>query len=457
MSLEYRKRKYAEKIIKKLIKNGYEAFLVGGAVRDIILGLIPDDFDIATSCLPSDIVKIASEENWATIETFKEFGVVTIIIDDYSYEVATFRSDEYGSDSHRPKNINIVSSIEEDLKRRDFTINALALNLSGDIIDPFNGVEDIQKNVIRTVKDPMISFNEDALRMFRAVRFAASFNFMIEEDTFKAINLNLSRTNGLSVDRIIEEFEKVLLAEACTMGLSLLLKSGLYNAVCLRKEARKSVEIEFFPELRFLIKSQKNSEGNFLDKRVVNFIFDVPRDIVLRWTILLIAIIEGYKERTADTFDYPYYIKMTDAILKRLKVQQTKVTSIKWLIKQHFEVSQEPQLDVLKWLNNTAKYFKDYKEMQLFIVGLMNVSVAKQKAGYNDLVNFKFFRAKVYEIIKDTPFFVDQLALSGGQIAEKVGQSDKVSKIQKDMLRKIQNNELINNAEVLNKYLVKYL
>ena len=457
MSKEYRKRKQAEKIIKKLMKNGYEAFFVGGAVRDIILGFIPDDFDIATSCLPSDVAKIALEEGWDIIQTFKEFGVVTIIIEDYSYEVTTFRSDEYGSDSHKPENINIVSSIQDDLKRRDFTMNALALDLSGSVFDIFGGVEDIQKSIVRTVKDPVVSFNEDALRMFRAVRFATSLNFIIDPDAFSAIGLNLNRTKGLSIDRIIEEFKKILLAEGLSSGLELLLKSGLYNTICLRKENGKTSQVEFFPELRYLIKSQKMAEGTFLDKRVVNFIKNVPRDINLRWATILIGIIEGYKERTADTFDCAYYLKMVDQILKRLKIGQPEAKNIKWLIKQHFEISKDPQLDILKWLNNVAKDFKSYEEMTSFIVGLINISIAKQKAGYNDLVNFKFFRVKVYELMKDKPFYIEQLAVSGGQIAKKIGQSDKVGKIQRDMLKKIQNNELCNTPEILGKYLLKYL
>lgn len=203
--------KSLQTILKKLHKNGFEAFVVGGAVRDIIMGKVPSDFDIATSALPSDLVGVFKEEK--VIETGLKHGTLTVILDGESFEITSFRSDGEYKDLRRPERVSFGVSLKEDLSRRDFTINAMAMNENGDIIDPFSGKKDIENKIIRAVGDPDKRFSEDALRILRAVRFSATLGFSVEEKTAAAIVRSKDLLKNISKERKTEEFIKTLSGE----------------------------------------------------------------------------------------------------------------------------------------------------------------------------------------------------------------------------------------------------
>ena len=203
--------KSLQTILKKLQESGFEAFIVGGAVRDIIMGKVPSDFDIATSALPFDLLEVFKEEK--VIETGLKHGTLTVILDGEGFEITSFRTDgEYGDFRH-PERVSFGVSLEEDLSRRDFTINALAMNENGDIIDPFFGVKDIENKIIRAVGNPDKRFSEDALRILRAVRFSATLGFSIEEETAAALLENKGLLKNISSERKTEEFIKTLSGE----------------------------------------------------------------------------------------------------------------------------------------------------------------------------------------------------------------------------------------------------
>ena len=188
-------------ILDKLIKHGYEAYIVGGCVRDSILGLRPKDWDITTSATPKQIIKVF--ENYKIIPTGLKHGTVTILIDDIGYEITTYRIDGDYEDCRHPKDVVFTSDLKEDLSRRDFTINAMAYNDKDGLIDYFNGYEDLINNkVIRTVGDCDNRFREDALRILRAIRFSAKLNFKIEEDTFIGMFNNTKNLKNISKERI---------------------------------------------------------------------------------------------------------------------------------------------------------------------------------------------------------------------------------------------------------------
>ena len=192
-------KKEVLEILTELEKNQFKAYVVGGYVRDYILNRKTNDYDIATDARPDDIIKIFNNKK---ILVNKSFG--NVVIDDI--EITTFRKDEYNN-SRFPK-VTYVDTISEDVKRRDFTINALYMNKNYEIIDSLNAIEDLNNRMIRTVKDPNISFNEDPLRIIRAIRFARILNFEIEKETFIALQKYAYKLKEINKERIIKEINK---------------------------------------------------------------------------------------------------------------------------------------------------------------------------------------------------------------------------------------------------------
>ncbi len=195
-------------IISELERNSFEAWLVGGCVRDFLMGITPKDYDICTSAHPYQIASIFEK----TIDTAIKHGTVTVLVNSRPFEVTTFRIDSDYGDHRRPDNVVFSSSLIEDLKRRDFTINAIAYHPKKGIVDPYNGQNDITNEIIRTVGDPMERFHEDALRMLRAIRFKARFGFDIHFETEKAIKLLADSIRYISSERILAEINTILLS-----------------------------------------------------------------------------------------------------------------------------------------------------------------------------------------------------------------------------------------------------
>ena len=200
--------KHASDIIKTLSSHGYEAFVVGGCVRDSILGKEPADWDITTSALPEQVKALFPR----TIDTGLKHGTVTIMMDKIGYEVTTYRIDGTYEDHRRPNDVTFTSSLREDLMRRDFTINAMAYNEEKGLVDLFGGIQDLNDRIIRCVGNPTERFDEDALRMFRAVRFAGQLNFNIEKGTLAAIEAQHAFLKDVSAERIQIELLKLLIS-----------------------------------------------------------------------------------------------------------------------------------------------------------------------------------------------------------------------------------------------------
>lgn len=195
-------------VLDELIRNGYEAYIVGGCVRDSIMGIAPHDWDICTSALPDEVVHIFSE--YKIIPTGIKHGTVTIVFPSGQYEITTYRIDGEYKDNRHPDKVHFTNSLLEDLKRRDFTINALAYNQYNGLIDYFGGIEDIKKKIVRCVGSPENRFNEDALRMMRAIRFAATLKFKIEIKTVFYLLKYKHLLKNVSVERINAELSKFL-------------------------------------------------------------------------------------------------------------------------------------------------------------------------------------------------------------------------------------------------------
>ncbi len=214
---------------KKFNEAGFSLYLVGGAVRDFLLKKENDDADFTTDATPDEVIKLFPK---ATIPTGIKHGTVTVIFNKQSYEITTFRTEGKYSDSRHPDSVSFVRSLEEDLSRRDFSVNAFAASTKdGSIIDLHNGFEDLQNKVIRAIGCPKERFDEDALRMLRAVRFAAKLGFKIEENTFNAIKNDAKRITIISKERIREEVFKIVNSPNPSYGFKLLRESGLLKYI----------------------------------------------------------------------------------------------------------------------------------------------------------------------------------------------------------------------------------
>ncbi|MBR5242464.1 MAG: CCA tRNA nucleotidyltransferase [Clostridia bacterium] len=196
-------------IIDRMRENGYRADIVGGCVRDFLLGRTPFDFDITTNARPEVTKQLFSD--FRVIETGIKHGTVTVLIDGDPYEITTYRIDGEYKDNRRPESVSFSCEIEDDLSRRDFTMNAIAYNPYDGITDRFGGAEDISRGLIRAVGDPYLRFDEDALRILRGVRFSSTLGFEIEEKTSRAILDKCHLLKNISAERILVEFKKLLL------------------------------------------------------------------------------------------------------------------------------------------------------------------------------------------------------------------------------------------------------
>lgn len=201
-------------VLNTLKQNGFEAFLVGGCVRDILLGLTPTDFDITTSAKPSQIKSCFKR----TVDTGIKHGTVTVIVDKTPVEVTTFRTEGDYNDSRRPENVCFVTDINKDLSRRDFTVNAIAYNPEDSFVDSFGGIEDINTKTLRAVGNPKKRFSEDALRIMRLFRFASTLGFSIDCDTKNAAIECSGTLKNISVERIYSELKKLVSGKYLTLA-----------------------------------------------------------------------------------------------------------------------------------------------------------------------------------------------------------------------------------------------
>ncbi|USS89621.1 CCA tRNA nucleotidyltransferase [Fructilactobacillus cliffordii] len=217
----------AQQVLQVIEKHGYEAYFVGGSVRDTLLNLPIHDVDLATSAYPAEIKQIFPR----TIDTGIEHGTVTVLHHKHSYEITTFRTESGYQDYRRPDRVTFVRSLREDLMRRDFTVNALAMRENGEVIDLFSGISDLRRHIIRAVGNPNERFHEDALRMMRAVRFGSQLDFTIEAATMAAIQTNSPLLEKIAVERIHVEFVKMLLGIAPLRGFQQMLTTDLLRYV----------------------------------------------------------------------------------------------------------------------------------------------------------------------------------------------------------------------------------
>lgn len=335
-------------IIDKLAETGQEAYAVGGCVRDAILGRNPDDWDITTSAKPFEVKKVFKR----TIDTGILHGTVTVMQKGQGYEVTTYRIDGEYEDSRHPKNVEFTGNLIEDLKRRDFTINAMAYNHTVGIVDEFHGLEDIQSKMIRCVGKAEERFDEDALRILRAVRFSAQLGFEIEEDTRKAICQKAEHLKNISAERIRVELDKLLVSKN---------PNKLFDAYKL------GITKVVFPELDKMFETAQNNPHHIynvgehsirsaavISPDAVTNLYDETKERekyyhILRWTMLLHDVAKPEcRIVSADGIEHFYGHPEASAetarkILRRLKFDNITIDTATRLIKWHdYEFSLKP-------------------------------------------------------------------------------------------------------------------
>ncbi len=311
-------------IIDTLMKNGYEAYIVGGCVRDSILGITPSDWDITTSATPLQVKALFSK----TIDTGLKHGTVTILLDKVGYEVTTYRIDGTYEDHRRPNDVTFTKSLKEDLMRRDFTINAMAYNDKDGLVDLFGGIEDLKQHIIRCVGNANERFDEDALRMLRAVRFAGQLGFEIEGQTRAAILNQYKYLRDVSAERIQMELLKLLISdhpEYIVQGY----QTGLTSV--------------FLPEFdRMMETVQHNPHHQYtVGEHTVHAICNIAPNPVLRLTMLLHDVGKPVMKTTdEDGIDHfkghdRVGAEMATEILRRLKFDNKTTRMVSTLIKHH--------------------------------------------------------------------------------------------------------------------------
>ena len=311
-------------ILNTLHDAGFEAYVVGGCVRDSILGRTPEDWDITTSARPEEVKSLFHR----TIDTGIKHGTVTVMDGKEGYEVTTYRIDGKYEDGRHPKNVTFTSNLLEDLKRRDFTINAMAYNDKDGLIDAFEGIEDIKKKRIRCVGEPDERFREDALRMMRAVRFAAQLGYSIEEKTRESIKKLSPDLSKISAERIQVELVKLLVSP---------------NPGELRELYETGITAVILPEFDRCMETEQNSihHAYTVGEHIVRTVEAIRADKVLRITMLLHDI-EKPSCRTIDDNGIDHFYGHADKgadtafkILRRMKFDRDTMDLVKILVRHH--------------------------------------------------------------------------------------------------------------------------
>ena len=385
---------------------GFSVYLVGGAVRDFLLQKEASDWDIATDARPADVMKLFRR----TIPTGIEHGTVTIIYKKKHIECTTFRTEADYSDGRHPTAVAYTASIEEDLSRRDFTMNAIAISLpDGAVIDPFGGREDIRQKCIKTVGNPIDRFLEDGLRPVRAVRFAAQLSFTIDDSTLQAIPQTLHITQKISIERFREEFSKMLICEVPLPGLQLLESTGLLTLFIPELAECRGVEqggYHHFDVLdhSFLVCNACPAGADNLHIRLAGLFHDIGKPAVRK------EAADGsctfYRHEAVSE-------KLTRTIMRRLKYSNSEIEKTAHLVAQHM-FHYEPA-----WTDAAVRRFivRVGKENISDLFALRYADVFGLTGSYGEPSFLAEFTARIDAILQaDGAYSIKDLAVNGNDL-----------------------------------------
>lgn len=403
-------------VINTLGQAGFEAYLVGGFVRDALLGKIPKDEDITTNATPDQTTQIFEQNQQKVIPSGIEFGTVTVLDGDNNevgYEITTYRTDGESSDGRHPDEVVYATTITEDLGRRDFTMNAIAFNPLAEgearIIDPYNGIADLESGVIRSVGDPSKRISEDKLRMMRAVRFAAQKDMTIDPNLSEAIKQHSSEVKDISGERIGAEVTKLILSNRPDQGLSTMQELGLMQAV--------------LPEVADLYQTEQNNPWHIYNagEHTEKVVAACPNNFHVRMAALLHDIGKA-KTKTTTEDEIDHFIghdsesaTMANTVLRRLRFKKEDTERICKLISLH-------DRDILPTEEGVCRFIERHQDVtpdefeELILLKLAD-NAGQNPAKTPERIESINQAANIYrEIVASRPYRISDLALNGRDV-----------------------------------------
>lgn len=391
-------------IINRLLQHGYDAYAVGGCVRDSVLGRNPDDWDITTNATPDEVKKIFLR----TIDTGIAHGTVTVMLEHEGFEVTTYRIDGEYEDNRHPKSVSFTRNLIEDLKRRDFTVNAMAYNDTRGIVDEFGGMDDLKNQIIRCVGNPEDRFGEDALRILRAVRFSAQLNFKIEEETKKAIHKLASNLKNISAERIQVELVKLMVSN---------------HPEKLRQAYEMGITKVILPEFDCMMKCEQNNPHHLytVGEHTLKAVAHIENNKALRLAMLFHDIAKPATRTTDEQGIDHFYghpkksVEMTKVILKRLKFDNDTINKVCLLIQYHDVDIENDKKSVRRMANKvTIDNFLDLLKVKKADI-LAQSNYNREEKLYNINTVEKLFQ----EVMKDKECVsLKNLAVSGQDLID---------------------------------------
>lgn len=420
-------------ILNIIYKNGFEAFVVGGCVRDTLLGKTPHDWDICTNAKPFEIKKCF--EDFATFDSGIKHGTISVIYNNEVYEITTYRIDGDYTDNRHPDSVKFTDDVEMDLSRRDFTINAMAYNVNVGLVDPFNGQDDLANEKIRCVRNADKRFREDALRIIRAMRFASTYGFSIEDETAKSIIRNKELLNNIAIERINTEFTKLI----CGCSAETILNNF------------RDVIAIFIPELKEEFEFNQNSKHHNRDlwHHTTYSMSVIEADAVLRMVMLLHDMGKPQcqtndENRESHFIGHPVIsAEMSRVILRRMKYSNSFIDECVCLIRNHdVRYSGSPnQLKRLLAKIGESRLKKLFKVFRADIMAQSDYDKPK-KLSLVELAEKDFDNI----LEKEHCFSLKQLAVNGNDmIAVGIKDGRKIGDTLKNLLNMVIDEEIENN------------
>ena len=425
-----------KKIISVLEDAGYEAYAVGGCVRDSLFGQTPHDWDITTSAEPQAVKSLFNR----TIDTGLQHGTVTVRMGGQGFEVTTYRIDGDYGDGRHPDSVSFTKSLEEDLKRRDFTINAMAYNDEAGLVDIFGGQEDLKRGLIRCVGAPEERFREDALRILRAARFAARFGFEIDPEAKRVMKEKAETLHKVSAERIREEFVKLIVSPHPDM-VRTLYELGL-TAV-------------FLPEFDTMMATPQNTEHHMYDvgEHTIHVMENVPEDKVVRLAALFHDVGKPACRKT-DAEGTDHFLghpalgaDMTADIMRRLKFDNATIESVTRLVRFHDERFPVTARNVRRFISRLgSEYFDDMLVLKRADVLGQSMYQRKEKLDRIDEMD-----RVGHEIMNNAePLSVKDLAIGGKDLMDLgIARGPEIGAILKALLREVVDEPERNERETL--------
>ena len=432
----------AQEIISRLESFGYKGYAVGGCVRDSLLGKNPYDWDITTNAHPEKTCEIFKD--YPIIPTGLKHGTVTVRVGKKNYEVTTFRCDGEYFDSRHPESVGFVNDISEDLKRRDFTINAIAYNENDGLIDLYGGLFDLNNKIIRAVGNSYDRFTEDALRILRGVRFSAQLGFSVEEETLKAMNLLSKNLNKVSVERVFVELEKLLTGEY--------VKDALYTCY--------EVIFSIIPELRKSYKFNQHSKWHSFDVygHTVEAVGHIENEKILRFTMLFHDIGKPDKffmseDGQGHFYGHPERSKeITAEILKRLKAPTSFSKEVLLLVENHDKYIPIDRFKIKKALNK----FGEKNFFRLIKIKLADNHAQATQLALNECDTVNKLKELAEDIVKSEECFSLKTLKVDGKDASEVGFKGKeIGEVLDTILSDVMAGNIPNDRQALMKSLMK--